>query len=68
MAITNVLFYGQDDNSTRELFAVGRIDHHIAEVDKLKAKAEEIVQSMNREDDFISEILKEDDQMNSRLL
>ena len=38
------------------------------ELDKLKAKAEEIVQAINREDDFISEILKEDDQMNSMLL
>lgn len=60
MAITNVLFYGQDDNSTRELFAVGRIDHHVSELENLKAKAEEIVQSMNKEDDFISEILKEE--------
>ena len=68
LAITNVLFFGQDDNSTRELFAVGRIEHHIVELDKLKAKAEEIVQAINREDDFISEILKEDDQMNSMLL
>ena len=58
LAVTNILFYGQDQNNVRKLFALEKAENYLAEVDKLKDKAENILASVKNDDAFLNSIFE----------
>lgn len=58
LAVTNILFYGQDQNNVRKLFALGKAENYLAEVDKLKDKAVIILDSVRSDDAFLNSIFE----------
>lgn len=57
LAVTNFLFYNQDQNSVRGLFANGKVENYLAEIDNLTEKADQILALQKRDDNFINSLM-----------